>query len=142
MVIVAAVDGSKRAAAVVNEAVNLANAFDDTVHVVHVLTKSKYIDMGRTAAQNMDDSFSVNQVREEAANIATEAVTEIDSPVEFVGKMGDPADEIVNYADEQSARYIVVAGRKRSPVGKAIFGSVAQAVLLNADVPVVSARSS
>lgn len=50
---------------------------------------------------------------------------------------GDPAETIVGVADEIGADTIVVAGRKRSPVGKVLFGSVTQAVLLAADVPVV-----
>ncbi len=50
---------------------------------------------------------------------------------------GDPATEIVSYAGEIEADLISLAGRKRSPAGKAIFGSVSQAVFLNADRPVL-----
>jgi len=49
MTIVAAVDRSSHASRVVEEAVTLANAFDDSVHVVHVLSRSKFVEMeGRT----------------------------------------------------------------------------------------------
>lgn len=50
---------------------------------------------------------------------------------------GDPAETIVAVANELDADSIVIAGRKRSPVGKVLFGSVTQAVLLAADVPVI-----
>jgi hypothetical protein len=50
---------------------------------------------------------------------------------------GDPASEIVRIADELDADMINVAGRKRTPTGKVIFGSVTQAVILHTDRPVL-----
>ncbi|WP_312908936.1 universal stress protein [Natronosalvus caseinilyticus] len=51
--------------------------------------------------------------------------------VEVEGRSGDPVDEILDAADEHDADVITIAGRKRSPAGKALFGSVAQGVFLN-----------
>ncbi len=48
----------------------------------------------------------------------------------------EPADAIVSIAEEISADRIVMAGRKKSPTGKAIFGSITQTVLLNSEIPV------
>ena len=64
-----------------------------------------------------------------------------DAEVVAVGRIGDPASEIVSYAEEQDARYIVVSPQQRSQTGKILFGSVAQSVLLDADCPVVSLRA-
>ncbi|MCD2199418.1 universal stress protein [Halobacterium sp. KA-4] len=50
---------------------------------------------------------------------------------------GDTTDDIIAEADEYDVDAIVLGGRKRSPAGKAIFGSVTQSVILNADRPVV-----
>ena len=50
---------------------------------------------------------------------------------------GDPGEQIVGYAEEVGADLVSVAGRKRSPAGKAVFGSVSQSVMLNAEVPVL-----
>jgi len=52
---------------------------------------------------------------------------------------GDPADRLLETAADNDADLIVVAGRKRSPAGKALFGSVTQEVILNADRPVMVA---
>lgn len=50
---------------------------------------------------------------------------------------GDPAESIISLADDQDADLIVIGGRKRSPAGKALFGSVTQTVILNAGRPVM-----
>lgn len=49
---------------------------------------------------------------------------------------GDPAEEILEVAEEIGAESIVLAGRKQSPIGKVLFGSVTQGVLLSSDIPV------
>jgi len=54
----------------------------------------------------------------------------------LVEHVGDPADGIITVADEEDVDAIVLGLRKRSPVGKALFGSVSQTVILNADRPV------
>ncbi|MGQ4555499.1 universal stress protein [Halobellus sp. GM3] len=136
MVIVAAVDRTKRAETVIEQANALATAFDDTVHVIHVLSMGEFIDLGRTQAQKREQ-IDYQDIERVAANIAEEAAEGLTVPYEAIGLVGNPADEVVNYADRQDARYIVVAGRERSPVGKAVFGSVAQSVLLHATCPTV-----
>lgn len=50
---------------------------------------------------------------------------------------GQPAETILNVANELNVDLIAIGGRKRSPTGKAIFGSVSQSVLLGADIPVL-----
>lgn len=49
-----------------------------------------------------------------------------------------PADELLAFVDEHDADEVVLGVHKRSPAGKAIFGSTAQSVLLNTPVPVVA----
>ncbi|MFC6767682.1 universal stress protein [Natrinema soli] len=54
---------------------------------------------------------------------------------------GEPTEVILAVAEEIDADSIAVSGRKRSPAGKAIFGSVTQSLLLSADRPVIVATS-
>ncbi|WP_226006853.1 universal stress protein [Natrinema salinisoli] len=49
---------------------------------------------------------------------------------------GDPAATILAAAGEYDSDVIVVGVRNRSPVGKVLFGSVAQAVVLDSERPV------
>ncbi|RQG94899.1 universal stress protein [Natrarchaeobius chitinivorans] len=51
-------------------------------------------------------------------------------------EQGDVAKQIVSVAREIDTDLVVMSGRKRSPSGKVLFGSVTQSVLLSADVPV------
>jgi nucleotide-binding universal stress UspA family protein len=70
---------------------------------------------------------------------ATDFLEERGVDVEVAESSGDPADQLLEVAEEEDANLIVVAGRKRSPTGKALFGSVTQTVILNANRPVMVA---
>ena len=150
MVVVAAVDRSDRAGRVVTEAVALGAAFGEPVHVVHSINRSTFVDIGVRTAQD-GDPVTIDEVRAYGKRVAKEAIEaagfDVDRtddgdadlpPIERVGLVGDPEEEIVEYAEREDARYIVVLGRKQSPTAKAVFGSVAQSVLLNAPCAVVA----
>lgn len=138
MTIIAAVDRSERANAVVEEAAEVAEAFDDTVHVVHVVSESEFLDVERDSIEESGRPVNPERIREAAQRRAREIVDNFDADYEAVGLVGKVDRQIIRYADEHDAKYIVVAPRKRSPTGKALFGSVAQGVILNADCPVIS----
>ncbi|QLG63842.1 universal stress protein [Halorarum salinum] len=138
MTVIACVDRSEQAAEVVAEAARLGEAFGEPVHAVHVLTREEFVDLERTSVDDTGRAMPLDRIREVAARIAEERVEDAGVTAEAVGLVGDPSDEIVNYADEHGASYVVVGGRKHSPVGKALFGSVAQSILLDAHHPVVA----
>ncbi|SFT03190.1 universal stress protein [Halostagnicola kamekurae] len=138
MVIVAAVDRSDPHEGVVEEANKLAVAFEKPLHVVHVLNRGSFLKLERASVEKEGESVPVDKVRSMAKEIAADATDGITPDAEAVGLVGDPADKVVEYADQNDASYIVVGGRKRSPVGKALFGSVTQSILLDTSRPVVT----
>lgn len=137
MVIIAAVDRSDRASKAIKEAESLSTAFDDTIQAVHALTKSEMVKMDGVHATRPNIQISDDEVREAATEAAASAIADLDVSAEPVGLIGNPKSRIADYAAEQNARYIVVAGRKRSPAGKTAFGSVTQSVILNSECPTV-----
>jgi nucleotide-binding universal stress UspA family protein len=77
---------------------------------------------------------SVNQVA--SVRRAREVLDEAGVEVTMAEESGDPADQILDTASAYDVDAIAVAGRRRSPAGKAVFGSVSQEVILSADRPV------
>jgi nucleotide-binding universal stress UspA family protein len=71
------------------------------------------------------------------ARRARKVLEEAGIDVEYDELSGDPDTRLVEYVRETGADLVCVAGRKRSPAGKAVFGSVSQSVMFNVDVPVL-----
>ncbi|ELY40386.1 universal stress protein [Natronorubrum tibetense] len=57
---------------------------------------------------------------------------------EYYEASGEPAPELIAAADELDVDMLCLSGRKRSPTGKVVFGSVTQSVILGTDRPVVT----
>jgi nucleotide-binding universal stress UspA family protein len=61
---------------------------------------------------------------------------------EVAEESGDPTATIERIAAEVDADLVCIGGRRRSPTGKALFGSVTQTVILGADRPVLVVDSA
>lgn len=68
---------------------------------------------------------------------AAELLDDHDIETSYYDADGDPTTAIENAVAERDADLLVVAGRKRSPAGKVLFGSVTQNVILDLDCPVL-----
>lgn len=131
MVILAAISEAATDKQILTEAVELADAFDDELHVVYV---QSYDSLSDKEKANTADKTIKQQTKDTAAS----AAADLGRSTVPVGLIGQPAAEILEYADEIDTRYLVIGGQKRSPVGKALFGSTTQKVLLGAERPVVT----
>jgi len=86
------------------------------------------------------EGASVQQV--EAVREASDRLEELGVEVNLLEASGTPSDEILRYAEEYDVDQICIGGRKRSPTGKALFGSVTQDVILGTHRPVLVCGSS
>jgi nucleotide-binding universal stress UspA family protein len=70
------------------------------------------------------------------------AGAEIEHRVVDITMRGRAADHILGVARNQNADLIVVGIKERSSLGKALFGSTAQSVLLGAHCPVLAVKAA
>lgn len=125
------------------EAGRLAAGVGADLVVLHVRTEDDY-EEDRRAIEDVPDiesaSYDVDQATEGAgqvaADLASEALTDVDVEYEAVGAIGEEADRILGTAEEYDCDHVFLAGRRRSPTGKAIFGDTGQHVILNFAGPV------
>lgn len=80
---------------------------------------------------------------DEMESIATAEADEIaaemfgsDVPYTAVGIVGTIPGDLMRLATEHECDHIFVSGKQRSPTGKAVFGDVAQSIILQFDGPV------
>lgn len=113
---------------------SLPGAPDDLeVTILHVYREFEVADEGgivesETIYEEMDQPKSIAAVADYFENREIAYTVREDH--------ADPAAKIVELASEIDADQIVMCGRKQSPVGKVLFGSTTQSVLLHAPVPV------
>ena len=87
-----------------------------------------------------DDAVESESQLEEVRNELREAGVEFQ--IRQLVRGMDPAEDLINVAEEVSANVIVIGLRRRSPVGKLILGSNAQRILLDAPCPVLAVKSA
>ncbi|MFC7018163.1 MULTISPECIES: universal stress protein [Haloarcula] len=101
-------------------------------------TESVHVTLVHDFEQNREGAF-VTQIA--SVRRAKELLEDAGIDVSLEGTSGDPGAAIRQVADDQDADLIVLAGRKRSPAGKALFGSVTQDVILGTDRSVLVVSS-
>jgi nucleotide-binding universal stress UspA family protein len=113
-----------------------------TVVLTHVFTGQEFRETATTLDYPDADASMVDEIldRYDTVRRFEELFEEVGVDWDRRGIVDDVADGILTLAGEVDADRIVVSGRRRSPAGKAVFGSVSQEVLLNAPCPVTYVR--
>ncbi|WP_458207617.1 universal stress protein [Haladaptatus sp. NG-SE-30] len=135
----AVVEGSESAKDLVREAGELAAGVGAGLVLLHVTTNDEYEETRNSLERipSIETSYTAGQAlegaRHFAADIGREVLDEVDVEFEAVGRVGDERDKILDAAREHGCDHIFLAGRKRSPTGKALFGDRTQSVILDFD---------
>ncbi|MFB6296532.1 MAG: universal stress protein [Halobacteriales archaeon] len=116
---------------------------EGTVVVVHAFDRGNYADLAAQMGMEPDVESVPDDLarRHTVASTVADRLSERGVDVSIRGTVGEGGEEIVRASEEIGADMIVVGGRRRSPSGKALFGSTAQRVLLEADAPVVFVKA-
>ena len=139
--ILIATDGSPSANEAVDFGLELAADQGATVTFVHVVPAvdiASVVGFGFTSAVPHELTEGDTELLEDARARAEEAGVSAHTRL----LRGDPADEIVAYADNVDAGLIVVGSRGYGAVASALLGSVSRAILREARCPVLVVRGA
>lgn len=107
-----------------------AKAFDGDVLVVTSMKEAEE-----------DDQSLINEAEQNLENAKTLFdENKVDCETHLLIRGFEPGDDIVNYAKEKGVDEIIIGVKSRSKVGKLLFGSTAQTVILQAHCPVISVK--
>ncbi|MEK7682223.1 MAG: universal stress protein [Chloroflexota bacterium] len=129
-------DGSATAEAALDHAVKFAQAFRSTLVLFYVVPTSGVSSSPLTVEEKARIA-EVDQYLKQYKEKLTKAGLK---DVNWAVTSGDPAEEIIRYADRCSADLVVMGTHGRSEAFQWLFGSVASKVLQSLGIPVVILR--
>jgi len=129
-----------RADALAEAVVEVAKPTGADVVIAHVFTESEFAKTAKRLEFDTNADPDTVAKRHQTVRTMTELFDDAGVTYSIRGAVGEHAAEIVDLATKVGSDRVVVGGRKRSPTGKAVFGSVAQAVMLDAPCPVTFVR--
>jgi nucleotide-binding universal stress UspA family protein len=138
--IVAGTDGSSRADKAVREAIDIAKSEGARLHLVAAFSKRErhWEDLQSTARVQVVDLRQVaEQVLAREAKKAEEQGVEVD----WSARDGDPADAILDAAEEEGADLIVLGNKGMHGAQRYMFGSVPNKVTHHAPCSVLVVRT-
>jgi nucleotide-binding universal stress UspA family protein len=143
--IVVGTDGSETASEAVRQATELAGALKATVHLVSAYEPVPEGRLRDERVQVPDDMQWMINPREDVDATLKEAAGEIEKnglAVETYAREGDPADAILDVAEEQNADLIVVGNKGMTGAKRFLLGSVPNKVSHHAPCSVMIIRTT
>lgn len=138
-----------RRAALADTAAAMAGPNYATVHLVHVFTPTSFdaalyrLNFDRDDPPHPDTVAQRCGALRDVIDNLTDPGRDTGMNVEVHGCISEgPGSSLVDLATDLAADHIIVGGRSRTPTGKAVFGSSAQHVLLNAPCPVTFVKDA
>ncbi len=134
------IDGSESSMRAAREARMIAKTYDADVHLLSIVDVRNF---GLGAPGGETVSPAIEQPLSERAETALEeaaAVFDEDTPVTTEIRHGTPAADITAYAEQATVDLIVMGTTGLTGVDRIVLGSVAERVLRQAPVPVITVR--
>lgn len=132
-------DGSEATLEAVQEAIDLAAEHGATIHALYVVNSASF------AGLPMDSSWeNVSAMLSEEGSTALDDVAGMAEShgVGVVRELsdGNPAREIVRYAEDEDCDLVVMGTHGRGGIDRLLLGSVAEKVVRSSTVPVLTVR--
>ena len=144
-----AVDGSEESEAALAYAIDIADAMDGSITVVHSVDPTVYDEGGSEPISSLSDADqrliveSVADAEQRGMDLLEEAIEvadELGYAVETELLYGNPVAEITDYAEAETFDAIFVGHRGRAERAGLMLGSVAKSIVERAAVPVTVVR--
>ncbi len=130
MKILVGFDGSKVSEAALELAEAHAQAFGAQLLLVQSMVGGPEVPQRDFANNERELEYQKSQLKDK--NIACESLLSV--------RGLEPGEDLVRLAKEEQVDEIIVGVKRRSKVGKLVFGSTAQYVILNAPCPVATVK--
>jgi nucleotide-binding universal stress UspA family protein len=131
--VLVATDGSPDAEQAVESAIDLASAFDATVHGLYV------VDATFTRNQMIEDILEAEGKKALDELEAMVVAAGLDSKTTIIG--GEPHEAIVDYASDHGLDVIVLGSHGKGAIERTFLGSVSERTIRTADRPVLVTRT-
>jgi nucleotide-binding universal stress UspA family protein len=129
-------DGSTGTAHVAMQALDLAEQYGGTLHVLNVVETHEGSLLSEVGGSQDELERSGQRAVERIERMAEVHGVGVETAV----REGDPAEEILDYADEIEADAIVAGTHGRSGIARRLIGSVAERLVRHASCPVMTVR--
>lgn len=111
-----------------------------TVLYVHEEIDVPADEAGRSVIDSINEDIDALQGVPETLSTVEARLADLGIEATVSTARGEPPATILDAAEDIGADSVLVAARERSPVGKAVFGSVTQKVILESDRSVIVAK--
>jgi len=138
--VVVATDGSESTRRGIRTALDLADRFDASVHALYVLDSGDVHASPESVRETLEEALRT--AGEDALAFVREQAENLDTDVDVVTAVreGRPENKIVAYACDVDADVIAMGTRGRHGEHAFLLGSVAEAVVRRAPMPVLTVR--
>jgi len=138
--ILIATDGSENAEKAADFGIQIAGLSGAKVYAVYVIDTAPYYSIPLDQVWSKEVYEQVEKMGHEITDDVEKAAKAAGLEAESIVLKGDPAEKIVNFAEEQNVDMIIVGSLGKGKFERLVIGSVSEKVVRHAKIPVLVVR--
>lgn len=138
--ILIATDGSETAEKAADFGIQIAGLSGTKVYAVYVIDTNPYYSIPLDEIWSKDVYAQLEKMGHQATSYIEKIAKAAGMEAESIVLKGDPAEKIVNFAEEQNVDMIIVGSLGKGKFERLVIGSVSEKVVRHAKVPVLVVR--